>query len=95
MRKSSLLTKVQNSGLAAAVAQLRFTVATNHLNSEVSQTPDFKLSRKIKATNSSMGSSGHGYECGRGGCGRGGGRGRGGRGGRGETQKTTYYSIDG
>ncbi len=43
-----LLTKVQNSRLAATVAQLRyqlnttgvtFTVAANHLNSEVSQTP--------------------------------------------------------
>ena len=53
-----LLTKVQNSALAAAVAQLRyqlntdgitFTVAANHLNSEISQTPDFQLFRKISA----------------------------------------------
>ena len=53
-----LLTKVQNSALAAAVAQLRyqlntdgitFTVAANHLNSEISQTPDYQLSRKISA----------------------------------------------
>jgi outer membrane murein-binding lipoprotein Lpp len=43
-----LLTKVQNTSLSAAVAQLRFqlntvgvmfTVAANHLNSAVSQTP--------------------------------------------------------
>ena len=48
-----LLTKVQNSALAAAVAQLRyqlntdgitFTVAANHLNSEIAQTPDYQLS---------------------------------------------------
>jgi hypothetical protein len=47
---NELLTKVQNSALAAAVAQLRyqlntdgitFTVAANHLNSEISQTPDY------------------------------------------------------
>ena len=65
-----LLTKVQNSALAAAVAQLRyqlntdgitFTVAANHLNSEISQTPDYQLSRKISATTTG---------------GRGGGRGR-------------------
>ena len=48
-----LLTKVQNSALAAAVAQLRyqlntdgitFTLAANHLDSEISQTPDYQLS---------------------------------------------------
>ncbi|KAI2503235.1 Reverse transcriptase (RNA-dependent DNA polymerase) [Fragilaria crotonensis] len=59
-----LLTKVQNSGLTAAIAQLRyqlnttgvtFTVAANHLNSEVSQTPDYQLSRKINAVNTSTG----------------------------------------
>ena len=53
-----LLTKVQNSALAAAVAQLRyqlntdgitFTVAANHFYSEISQTPDNQLSRKISA----------------------------------------------
>ncbi|KAI2504021.1 hypothetical protein MHU86_10454 [Fragilaria crotonensis] len=71
-----LLTKVQNSGLAAAVAQLRyqlnttgitFTVAANHLNSEVSQTPDYQLSRRINATNTtSTSGSGRGYGRGRG-----------------------------
>jgi hypothetical protein len=44
---AELLTKVQNTALAAAVAQLRYqlntkgislTVAANHLNSEISQT---------------------------------------------------------
>jgi len=65
-----LLTKVQNSALAAGVAQLSyqlntdgitFTVAANHLNSEISQTPDYQLSRKISAITTG---------------GRGGGRGR-------------------
>jgi hypothetical protein len=100
-----LFSKVQSSGLSAAVAQLRyqlnttcitFTVAANHLNSEVSQTPDFKLSRRINATNT----TGCGGHCG-GGCGDGRGfqgcgasRGCGGRSGRGTTpQKTTYYST--
>jgi hypothetical protein len=55
-----LLTKVQNSGLVAVVAQLRyqlnttgitFTVAANHLNFVVSQTPDYQLLRKIIAVN--------------------------------------------
>ena len=98
-----LLTKVQNSGLAAAVAQLRyqlnttgitFTVAANHLHSEVSQTPDYQLSRQINATNTSSWSSSRGYGQGRGCCGRGGGCGRGGRGDRGENQKTTFYSKE-
>lgn len=103
-----LLAKVQNSGLAAAVSQLRFqlntsgvtfTVAANHLNSEVSQTPDYQLSRKINATNTSpggggRGSQGRGGRGGRGYQGRGGGRGRGGRGGKGgSVSKTTYYSA--
>lgn len=74
-----LLTRVQNSAFAAAVAQLRyqlnttgvtFTDAANHLNSEVSQTPDYRISRRVSATNTN--STG----------GRSGGRG-GGRGGRG------------
>ena len=68
-----LLTKVQNSGLAAAVAQLRyqlnttgitFTVAANHLNSEISQTLCYQLLRKINAMNiqtTTTGVSGHGY----------------------------------
>ena len=55
-----LLTKVQNTSLSAAVAQLRFqlntegvtfTVAANHLNSAVSQTTDYQMARKINATN--------------------------------------------
>jgi hypothetical protein len=103
-----LLTKVQNSGLAAALAQLRyqlnttgitFTVAANHLNSEISQTPDYQLSRKINATNTITSSNGRGGG-GRGGNSRGGfqgrgggGRGRTGRGGRGGANKTTYYST--
>jgi hypothetical protein len=85
-----LLTKVQNPSLSAAIAQLRFqlntegvtfTVAANHLNSAVSQTPDYQMARKINATNTNDrqqgGRGGRGY--GRGGYGRGGGRGRGGR----------------
>ena len=99
-----LLTKVQNTSLSAAVAQLRyqlntegisFTVAANHLNSEISQTSDYQLARKISA----YGTGGRGT--GRGGrsSGRGGryaGRGRGGRSGRGTSEKasnTGYYSA--
>jgi len=67
-----LLTRVQNSALTAAVAQLRyqlntdgitFIVAANHLNSKISQTSDYQLSRKTSAVTT-------------------GGRGGGGRGGR-------------
>ena len=102
----TLLTRVQNSALAAAVAQLRyqlnttgvtFTVAANHLNSEVSQTPDYRISRRVSATstNSTSGRSG-GRGGGRGGRGNGrgnSGRGRGGKSGRGDrVEKTTYYS---
>ena len=98
-----LLTKVQNSALAAGVAQLRyqlntsgvtFTVAANHLNSEVSQMPDYQISRRINATNTTPGRGGRsgGRSGGRGYQGRGSGRGRG-RGGRGyEKTTTTYYS---
>ena len=60
-----LLSKTQNTALAAVVAQLRyqlntvgitFTVAaTNHLNSEISQTPNYQLTRKISAIGSSPG----------------------------------------
>ena len=102
-----LLTKVQNSGLTAAIAQLRyqlnttgvtFTVAANHLNSEVSQTPDYQLSRKINAVNTSTGGNGRVFGRGRGGRGgRSGGTGRGGRGGRtgkNENYKTAYYSKE-
>ena len=88
-----LLTKVQNSALAAAVSQLRyqlntdgitFTVAANHLNSEISQTPDYQLSRKI---------SRGGRNSGRGGRGNGLGRNR--QGGRISQNKpsTGYYST--
>lgn len=96
-----LLTKVQNTALAAAVAQLRyqlntvgisFTVAANHLNSEISQTPDYQLSRKISSVSTNNGGGrGGGRSGGRGG--RGAGRGRGGRGGRGSGKANTgYYS---
>ena len=101
-----LLAKVQNSSLSAAVSQLHFqlnttgvtfTVAANHLNSEVSLTPEYQLARKLNATNTSPSGGGRGYQGrggrgGRGYQGRGGGRGRGGRGGRGGN-KTTYYSA--
>ncbi len=95
---AELLTKVQNTALAAAVAQLRYqlntkgislTVAANHLNSEISQTwSDYQLARKI----STYGTGGRGT--GRGGrsSGHGGqftGRGRGGSGGRGTNEKTS------
>jgi hypothetical protein len=63
-----LLSKVQSSGLSDAVAQLRyqlnttgitFTVAANHLKSEVSQSPDYQLSRQINTTNTTSRSGGH------------------------------------
>jgi hypothetical protein len=85
-----LLTKVQNTNLSAAVAQLRFklntdgvtfTVAANHLNSAVSQTSEYQLARKIGATNTQQGGRGGRFND-RGGRG-GRGRGRGGRFGRG------------
>jgi hypothetical protein len=90
-----LLTKVQHPALTAAIAQLRFqlntegvtfTVAANHLNSAVSQTPDYQMARQIKSTNTSQRGGGNNRFGGRGGgrfnnAGRGGrGRGRGGRG---------------
>jgi len=82
-----LLTKVQNPALSAAVAQLRFqlntegvtfTVASNHLNSAVAQTPEYQITRQVGATNTDTRQ--HGGRGGRGGRGRGG---RGGRGGSG------------
>jgi hypothetical protein len=94
-----LLTKVQNTALAAAVAQLRFqlntegvtfTVAANHLNSAVSQTQDYQVARKISSTNTNerqqggRGGRGNGRFNNRGGRG-GNGRGRGGCGGRGSS----------
>ena len=100
-----LLTKVQCSALAAAVAQLRyqlntegisFTVAANHLNSEISQTPDYQLARKISSVGiggrgGSGRGSGRGYQ-GRGGRGAGRGRGRGYSGRGGSDKNTNYYS---
>ena len=92
-----LLTKVQNTMLSAAVAQLRyqlntvgisFTVAANHLNSEISQTSDYQLARKISAYSSGGRGTGRGGRF----IGRGGrfaGRGRSGRGGRGPNEKTS------
>ena len=104
-KADELLSKVQCSGLSAAVAQLRyqlyttgitFTVAANHLNSEVSQTPDYQLSRRINATNTT-GHGGHrggGRGNGRGFQSRNTGRGCGGRGGHGtNSQKITYYAT--
>ena len=57
-----LLTKVQHSGLTAAIAQLRFqlntkgvtfTVTANHLNLAISQTLDYQMAQCISSTNSS------------------------------------------
>lgn len=102
-----LLSKVQATTLSAAVAQLRyqlntvgvtFTVAANHLNSEISQTSDYQLARKVSAvgTSGGRGNNTGGRGSGRGGRGgRSGGRGRGSRGGRGSYDKanTGYYSA--
>ena len=98
-----LLSKTQNTALAAAVAQLRyqlntvgitFTVAANHLNSEISQTPDYQLTRKISSVGTPSGGRGGG-KGGRG-AGRGGrGRGRGGRGSQsasGNSGTTGYFT---
>ena len=104
-----LLSKVQAaSTLSAAIAQLcyqlntvgvPFTVAANHLNSEISQTSDYQLARKVSAIGTSGGRGGNhtgGRSSGRG-CrgGRSGGRGRGGRGSRGSYDKANpgYYSA--
>jgi hypothetical protein len=72
---------------------IAFTVAANHLNSEISQTHDYQLLRKINATNTntitssnSRGGGGRGgNSCSGGGCGRTG------RGGCGGPNKTSYY----
>jgi hypothetical protein len=94
-----LLTKVQNPALTAAIAQLRFqlntvgvtfTIAANHLNAAVSQTPDYQMARKISSTNTSSREGGSGRSGGRGG-GRFGNSGRGGRGGgRGRGNNRSY-----
>ena len=95
-----LLSKVQNTSLTAAIAQLRFqlntegvtfTVAANNLNAAVSQTPDYQVTRKIGATTTGdkhTGGRGNGRFYNRGGRG-GGGRfgGRGGSRGRGTPYK--------
>ena len=103
VKVDEILTKVQNSALAAAVEQLRyqlntdgitFTVAANHLNSKISQTPDYQLSRKISAvTTGGRGGGRGGRNSGRGGRGNGQGRNR--RGGRSSQEKTStgYYST--
>ena len=58
-----LLMKVQHPALTATIAQLHFqlntkgitfTVAANHLNLAVSQTPDYQMARQIKSTNTSQ-----------------------------------------
>ena len=85
-----LLTKVQHPALMAAIAQLRFqlntegvtfTIAANHLNSAVSQTPDYQMAHQIKCTNTSQRGGrnnrfgghggGHFNNSGHGGCGSG------------------------
>jgi uncharacterized membrane protein YgcG len=84
-----LLTKVQHPTLTAAIAQLHFqlntkgitfTVAANHLNAAVSQTPDYQMAHQIKSTTTSNHNGGSGRS---GGCGSGhfGNSGHGGRGG--------------
>ena len=52
-----------------------FIIAANHPNSDLSQTPDFQLSREINASHMSMDGHNSGHE-GRGYQGRCGGRGR-------------------
>ena len=70
-----ILTKVQHPGLTVAIAQLcyqlntegiTFTVTANHLNSAISQTPDYQMAWCINSTNSSN-QSGCSGGCG-GGC---------------------------
>ena len=74
---------------------ISFTVAANHLNSEISQTSDYQLARKISAYATGGRGTGRGSRS----SGRGGrftGRGRGGRGGRSTNEKasnTGYYSA--
>jgi hypothetical protein len=95
-----LLSKVQNPALTAAIAQLRFqlntegidfTVAANHLNAAVSQTPDYQISRQIKSTNTNNREGGSGRFGGRGG-GRFNNSGRGGR-GSGRGRNNNRYST--
>ena len=59
---NEVLTKVQHPSLMAAIAQLcyqlntegiTFMVAANHLNSAISQTPDYQMTQNIKSTNTS------------------------------------------
>ncbi len=66
------------------------------MNSKVAQTPDYRISRRIIASNTGT-NTGRGGGRGARGSGRGHGRGnygrgRGGRGGRGSNEKTTYFS---
>jgi hypothetical protein len=70
-----------------------FTVAANHLNSEISQSPDYQLSRKFSAVATGGGRGGSGCYGGCGGRGSRTGSGRGGRGGQGNAKANTgYYS---
>lgn len=57
-----LLTWVWNTTLATALLSwdILFTIAANHLNSEISQTPDFQLSCKISSVSTGGGSCGCG-----------------------------------
>jgi hypothetical protein len=106
-----LLTKCQHPDLNAAIAALRFqlntvgvtfTVAANHLNAAVAQTPDYQMARRnVSSTNTTNRNAYGGRSGGRGGGrgggrfnrrGRGGGRGRG-RGGPDDKKNNTgYYS---
>ena len=99
-----LLSKVQCTALAAAVASLRFqlntdgvtfTRAANHLVAAVAQTSDYQLARRISAVGTNSSGRGYGRGSGRGYQGRGG-RGRGGCGGRGggKEKSTNYYSPE-
>ena len=67
---------------------ITFTVAANHLNLEISQTPDYQLTRKISAVGSPHPGRGEGRGGSHGNGRGGGGRGRC-RGGRGEKSGTT------
>lgn len=106
-----LLTKCQHPDLNAAIAQLRFqlntvgvtfTVAANHLNAAVAQTPDYQMARRNISSMNTNNRNGQGIRAGGRGGGRGGGRfnrrGRGGgrgrgRGGPDDKKNTTgYYS---
>ena len=65
-----LLTKVQHPALTATIAQLcfqlntegvTFTMAANHLNSAMLQTPDYQMAQQIKSTNISQRGGGNNH----------------------------------